>query len=328
MYQNISKLNWLKIGKIVAGSVIAMLISQILNLDNSVSAGIITFLTIQDTRQQTTTTALQRILAFIIMTVICFPIFHFFGGNPLSFGLFFLIFLFICFLFNLKDSIAVNTVIATHYMIYGDVDFPILKNEFLLLIIGVGVGILINSFMPDNKKKIIEKQKEVDKHIQQIFRRMSLYLLKSDRTGYDGSCFYEVDKIFKELENEILLFMQNHYIDKDLYFMCYAELRRRQAEILRMMYRQVMRITLIPEQAKPLSEFIKKVSIQYNEKNDSIALLDELESIYQNYKNSPLPLTREEFENRAILYSILSDLYALLQMKKQFYESITSKDKN
>ena len=40
-------------------------------------------------------------------------------------------------------------------------------------------------------------------------------------------------------------------------------------------------------------------------------------------KDSPLPVTREEFEDRAVLYGILMDLEYFLQLKKEFADGMT-----
>ena len=40
-------------------------------------------------------------------------------------------------------------------------------------------------------------------------------------------------------------------------------------------------------------------------------------------KDSPLPVTREEFEDRALLYSVLMDLEYFLQLKKDFADALT-----
>ena len=107
--------------------------------------------------------------------------------------------------------------------------------------------------------------------------------------------------------------------------MQYLMMRREQCEILRMIYRQICKLTLIPTQAKPLSDYLQTISEQYHETNDAVALLEELDALHRFYQEQPLPETREQFENRAILYAILSDLRSLLQIKQQFSASLPKK---
>lgn len=68
----------------------------------------------------------------------------------------------------------------------------------------------------------------------------------------------------------------------------------------------------MPEQAKPLSAFLADIAVHFHEGNDCSALLEQLESLYAAYRQDELPDTRESFENRAILYSILTELQSFL----------------
>lgn len=321
----LKKIPWLKILKMTVGAVMAMELAGLLHLEYAASAGVIAFLTIQDTRQETSSSALRRGIAFCIMTLLCLPIFSLLGNQPWAFGIFFPLFLLICFTCRMEDSIAVNTVLATHYMAAGGVSLPMLKNECGLLLVGVGLGILLNSFMPNNLRRIQAKQSELDTELQQILHRMAIHVLKTEHPDYDGSCFHRTDQLLTEMEQETVRFMRNHYLEQDLYFMQYLMMRREQCEILRMIYRQICKLTLIPTQAKPLSDYLQTISDQYHETNDAVALLEELDALHRFYQEQPLPETREQFENRAILYAILSDLRSLLQIKQQFSVSLPKK---
>lgn len=321
----LQRIPWLKVGKMTVGAVLAMWLAGLLHLDYAASAGVIAFLTIQDTRQETSSSALRRGLAFCIMTLLCLPIFHLIGTAPWAFGIFFLLFLLICFALHMEDSIAVNTVLATHYMASGGVSFVILKNEIGLLLVGVGLGILLNGFMPDNLPKIRKKQAELDDEIRKILQRMAVHVLKTEHPNYDGSYFTKTNQLLTEMERETRIFMHNHYLENDLYFMRYLIMRREQCDILHIIYRQIGKLTLIPEQAKPLSNYLQTVSDQYHEENDAIDLLAKLDSLHEQYRKQKLPETRSQFENRAILYAILSDLRTLLQIKQTFYETLPKK---
>ena len=47
-------------------------------------------------------------------------------------------------------------------------------------------------------------------------------------------------------------------------------------------------------------------------------LLSELERLHHHYEQQQLPVTRQEFENRSMLYHILEDMKAFLDIKKDF----------
>lgn len=63
-----------------------------------------------------------------------------------------------------------------------------------------------------------------------------------------------------------------------------------------------------------LRQIVKELTVPESSEN-VWKQLEELET--------PLPASREEFENRAILYHILMDLEEFLKMKKKFVDSLT-----
>ena len=163
--------------------------------------------------------------------------------------------------------------------------------------------------------------------IRGILERMSMRLLEADHTGYGDSCFAETERLSGELRQEIDAFLQNQTWQDDIYFMRYVEMRREQCRVLQVIYRQLLRLNQVPEQAKPLSAFLADIAMHFHEGNDCSALLEQLESLYAAYRQDELPDTRESFENRAILYSILTELQSFLQIKRQFYLTLPEQER-
>ena len=52
-----------------------------------------------------------------------------------------------------------------------------------------------------------------------------------------------------------------------------------------------------------------------------------LEVMVEDMQNQPLPVTRDEFETRAILYHILTELEAFLVHKKRFVNALDNKQR-
>ncbi len=50
-------------------------------------------------------------------------------------------------------------------------------------------------------------------------------------------------------------------------------------------------------------------------------MLQTLERIDHVYDRLPLPLDRNEFEDRALLYAVIQDMRSLLQIKRDFFLS-------
>ena len=133
---------YIKVLKIAVGATLAIIIASYFSLLYAVSAGIITLLTLQDTKKETFLVATKRIIAFVISYILVFITFKILGFNPMAFGLFLLVFTGICIRFKFQESIPMNAVLATHYLLEKNVSIEMFKNEALILLIGTGIGII------------------------------------------------------------------------------------------------------------------------------------------------------------------------------------------
>ena len=312
----------IKLIKYVTGSVAAVLLAAALQLQFAYAAGIITLLTIQDTKKETVRVTAKRLVIFIIMTILSAVIFPLAGYHVWAFGIVLIPYLLCCMALDMREAIAPIAVLCTHYISAQSCSPAMIMNEFLILIIGAGIGTLWNLFMPDGRRQLLNYQKIVDDKMVYILRRMALYIEREDKSDYTGSCFDELDAMLADLKKEALRYMNNHLITEDDYYYEYMLMRARQCDILKRIYADIIRLTATQEQGKKLADFIKKTAEEFAEQNDVSTLLSELEKLHSDYERQELPVTRQEFENRSMLYHILEDMKAFLEIKKKFVTEI------
>ena len=108
------KVNALKVLKISAACCIAIFLANLLGLKSSTSAGIITLLSIQDTKKATFQIAGKRLLAFVPAVLFSLLIFWTVGFHVFSFGIFLFIFILFCYFAKLHEGITTNTVLISH----------------------------------------------------------------------------------------------------------------------------------------------------------------------------------------------------------------------
>ena len=310
--------DYLKLVKYVTGSVAAVLIAATAGLDFAYAAGIITLLTIQDTKKETVRIAVKRAIIFAIMTALSALIFPLAGYHVWAFGLVLIPYLFCCMALDMKEAVAPIAVLCTHYISAKSCGLPMIWNELLILFIGAGVGIVLNLFMPDATMTLKKYQKTVDDKIINILKRMAVYIARDDRSDYTGSCFDELDGMLADLKKESLYYMNNHFLGENDYYYEYMQMRARQCNILKRVYSDIIRLTTAPEQVKALADFINKTADEFNENNDVQELLTDIEALRNDYTRQELPKSREEFENRAMLYHILEDMQVFLEIKRDF----------
>jgi uncharacterized membrane protein YgaE (UPF0421/DUF939 family) len=318
----LKKINLLFLLKTGIGSAIAILIANALGLLYSPSAGIITLLTIQNTKKETLIIAVKRVEAFVLATILSYLIFEGLGYTALAFGAFVSLFVAMCFLFDLKDGISMNAVLMTHFLIEKHMDPSLIFNEISILIIGMGIGIIINLAMPRNIERIRKEQVLLEEEIKKHLRSMEGILRKEE---------HEID--FTDLENFVERLLKSTYeeagnrlLSDTRYLVSYLEMRKLQVGVLKDITSNIIQIEAIPVQAEPIAEYIEHIAASFHEKNNVTGLLTILEQLKEHFRKEPLPNTREEFENRAMLYQVMKELEYFLMLKRNFILELEEKD--
>lgn len=226
----------IKLIKYVTGSVAAVLLAAALQLQFAYAAGIITLLTIQDTKKETVRVTAKRLVIFIIMTILSALIFPLAGYHVWAFGIVLIPYLLCCMALDMREAIVPIAVLCTHYISAQSCSPTMIMNEFLILIIGAGIGTLWNLFMPDGRRQLLNYQKVVDDKMVYILRGMALYIELEDKSDYTGSCFDDLDAMLADLKKRALRYMNNHLITEDDYYYEYMLMRARQCNILKRIY--------------------------------------------------------------------------------------------
>lgn len=313
----------LQLIKIAIGSAVSIFIADLIGLNYSTSAGIITLLTIQDTSKETISISIKRIYAFLLATFISYAAFHIFDYNAFSYGIFLFIFIAFCKPLHLSNAASTNAVLVTHYFLQKDMSFSLICNEALLLFIGAGIGTLLNLYMPGKAKEIRAVQHTLEEDLKTVLLRMSEYIKKEDKSDYTGTCFDKLSEDISKGKKQAYAYMNNTFFQESKYFIEYMNMREQQCIVLKDIYNKIINIRTVLPQSNQISSFIYEIGISFGETNNAKALLKKLSDLFEQMKNSPLPATREEFEERAILYSILMDFEYFLQLKKGFSDSLT-----
>lgn len=304
-----------KLIKYVTGSMAAVLTAEAMGLAFAYSAGIITLLTIQDTKKETVKIAGKRILLFLIMTVLSVLIFPVADFHVWAFGLVMIPCLYCGMAFHMKEAMVSAAVLCTHYISVKSCAPSAIGNEFMLLLTGAGIGTVLNLFMPDGTKALNRYRQTVDDQMVHILKRMALYIRKEDKSDYTGSCFDELDVMLEDLKKEAVAYSNNHFIKVNDEYYNYMQLREKQCIVLKRVYADIVRISTQPVQVIPLAGLIRHVADGFSKEASAYGnekLLKELDTLHASYAAAELPKNREEFESRAMLYHILEDMRVFL----------------
>lgn len=304
--------------KIILAAIISILLAQALELEFAIAAGIVAILTIQPTKKETVTTALGRLYAFVVALVIAYISFSILGYTVMAFFVYLLFFIVVCQVFKWYSAMAMNSVLISHFVTLGNMGLTEVKNEVLIFVIGVGIGILANLHL---RKKVdyIEKLKnETDAQIVKILMRMSERILNKDLSDYNGDCFQVLNSQLAQAQQIAEQNYKNQFRTEDFFDQEYISMRDRQRHVLYEMYKDVKFLDGIPDTAQRIADFLNMTANAFHRDNDALELMEQFQEMNKYMKGQPLPVTRQEFEDRARLYSMMCNLEEFLQIKRDF----------
>lgn len=304
--------------KLCVAVILGIGIAGLLDLDYQTSAGIVAILTILRTKRETIQTAVGRTLAFLVALLISFVCFHFWGLTIEAFLVFLLLYIFVCHFMNWTYAITLNAVLVSHFVTSGRLDPAAVRNEVLIFVIGVGVGIVMNLHLRKNVHHFEKMKKETDAHIIHILERMSQRMENHDMTDYNGQCFEELSQILRDTKNMAEFNYNNQFNKYDLHDLEYIAMRERQCVVLYEMYSLIRHLETTPATTKKVSEFLDMLSHVLDETNDGVELMERFQEMDAYMKAQPLPVERQEFEDRARLFCFMRNMEHFIRIKMDF----------
>ncbi|WP_375180274.1 aromatic acid exporter family protein [Enterococcus rotai] len=304
--------------KTAVSATLSMIVAESLGLLYPASAGIISVLSVTNTKKTSLLTGLYRLLSLALATVIAYFCFSIVGFNAFAFGIFLLLFIPSAVYFKLSDGIVVSSVLVTQYLVEQDLSWSIIGNEFLLMTIGVGFALLMNLYMPDTEKRLKEDQEVIETMFRKILNNMAAYLNQHVKERDLFEKCNDLKAFIRTGENWAKNHAENQLISSNHYYIEYFTMRRLQSNNLKDMLRTLEKITVEPEQVGNIQELLLYTAETFAENNDGQEILDRIDQVYDAYRKKELPKTRDEFENRAQLFQFLQVFQSFIEIKAEF----------
>jgi len=306
--------------KITLGVMLAIVLAELLGLAYATTAGVITMLSIFETRKQTYIIGLKRLLFASIAIIFAYIIFWFGSHTLLMLGVFLLVFTLILTRLDSLEAWAISTVLVSHIYTLEELSVRIVANELGLVLIGVAVAWVLNLHMPNQIDKIKKYQLDVEQEMKRVLNIMRLKLINQCSIEDKERGLDYLSQCIEEGQTLAIAYNNNSLFKDNSYYIYYFQMRKQQLLLLRHMDKYLERMFIAVSQAEPLSEFTGQIGMEFNEKNTGKALKKRGEQLLEYYRDSALPTSREEFENRAILFRYLSDLIEFVEIKIRFSE--------
>ena len=315
--------------KIAIGSSAAIYVAEVLNLEYAISAGSIALLTLVTTKWETVKLSWFRLVTFLVSSVLAWIVFSQIQSEWLAYGIYIFLIVIISEEFGWKATISVNAVIGMHFMAKRDFEASFVFNEFMLVLIGITVAVVLNLFYDyaGQRKDLVRNMRYTENRMQMILGAIAAYLA-------DKEMQYDIWAAIRELESQIHVFIDDAYEYQDNtfqshpeYYINYFEMRMKQCNTIHNLHYEMKRIRKMPQQALIISEYVLYMMEYVTERNEPTVQMNKLKEIFQHIKEDELPTSREDFESQAMLYHILMDLEDFLIYKKRFVNSLDDKQK-
>lgn len=311
-----NKVNLLKIIKLSLGASLAIFIAWLLKLEYSMVAGVIVLLTIKNTKKETLKGIIGKIYGFILCTIFSYLCFNILGYHLTSFSIFIFVIIYLCFLLEIQDVIAMCVVISSHYFLQEEISFKWILNEAGIFTIGAGIGVIINMYIPTNINKIYEGQKKLQKEVSTVLIDIADFIVNPNNKDMYNKDLNTLNALIDSSISEAYNNINNNLLSDTRFFLNHMEIIKHQRDILENLYSYVSQLSSTPPQAHIISAFIHKIGYSDFDIETGNLLLDELNRLMLSMKNQPLPIDRVEFENRAILFLCLTELKQFLVNRK------------
>ncbi len=315
--------------KIAVGSSAAIVIASFLGLEHATSAGIITLLSVVSNKWDTLRLTAERFFSFFAVVVLAFATYPLLNNDWIAYGVFIFVTVLLSHMFGIQSTISTNAVIGTHFLISSDHSFRFIGNEFMLVLIGTSMAVVVNMINGNQsqKKKLLEDIFYVEDRLRKIMDDLADYLRKEEK---DKNVWQDIVELEKHLNFSIEFahdYQGNTFASHTGYYIQYMEMRSRQCNILHNLHYEIIKIRKLPDQAEVVADFIEYLRNYIYEHNEPTSQIKELEKVISFIGQEPLPATVEEFEGRAILYHILMDLEDIIILKRRFIASLTDKQR-
>ena len=213
---------------------------------------------------------------------------------------------------------AMNSVLISHFLTFGNMNLTSILNEIFIFTIGVGIGIIVNLHLRKNTSYILKLQQETDTQIKQILKKMSERIMFQDVSDYNEQSFLELKSSLRKAQAIADQNYKNQFDKNDTYDIDYLQMRDKQYHILYEMYKSARTLETTPITAQTVSNLFLEISEKYHRNNTATELLEHFYKIQKEMKEKPLPTKRKEFEDRARLFILLNYIEEFLTIKKEF----------
>lgn len=299
---------------------IAIAIAQFIGVTNVATAGLLAILCIQPSRKKSVETAAHRFLACLLSILFSAVFFELLGYSAIVLSLLLAVFIPTTIFLKIEKGIMTSTVITLNIYAFGTVKLDFIYNQLILIVVGIGIGLLVNLYMPSLDKQLKAYQDTVEDNFRVVLKEIARYI-REENMDWDGKEITDLEEVFEETEELVERDKENHMLRDEHSYFNYFEMRHNQFSLLQQMLPIVTRLPKKDNVSILISDFFDQLAGAVHPGNTASIYLGELKELKRTFKQQDLPQTAETFETRANLFQLIFLLEEYLTFKQKFKKS-------
>jgi len=311
--------------KILFAFTIAILLAWLLALPGMVTTGILAIISIQPTKTDTVLIMIRRLISAAIGFSFALLVFELFGYTLLMYTIIGVVFTIFSYVTTLGVGVVPTLVLLGTLLGHGSYDPVVLFQTSLMLIISIVVSALVTFLYPSSATKALElyasKTDDVLKQMLTLFQ--TALTTPNNQIPYQDA-YAQLDATGKALISDAEITNKDFLFGQDNSLYAYLKMRQSQMNRVRRLFRLLQSIEAPTPFAQGILDFITELIPAIGAVDKATALRTQLLLLTKDYRQKPLPKTREEFELRAILFQMLFELDYFLSVKIQYHQQSTN----
>lgn len=294
--------------------------AELLMLEQTLAAGILAVLSVQSTRTDSFILALKRLLDALFALTLGTVFFLMFGFTAWVFVAFAAVFIAGSFIFKIEAGIVPSLVLASHLLVPGAFDLNVLLNSVLLMIVAVSVALALGLIYPMRSQQVLSRYAiELDALVKQALQSIVEGLKLTTPSAVRQKTLQEARDRLRDLRTVAAQADKDLLFDKDHRLMHYLRMRDMQMRRIRRLHELLDHLESNHPHALTLAHYIEALIPDIGESDKATAQLNRLHNLLDDYRQKPLPSSRQAFESRAILFQMVYELQAFLQAKIEYH---------
>ena len=239
------------------------------------------------------------------------------GYNLFAYSIFIVIIVISSYQFNMQEGMIPSVVVVTHLFILGEFSMIFIFETGLMYIVAIGIALLFNLFYPSESKNDLDKYRN---NLDSTIKEHLIYL-KTKIESQEITCDFsnELEKKIEDILDNIDqitgdMIMKNH---QDI--LRYSVMRNKQFDILKNICFQSDKLHSIYPQTSIVINYLESLSNNIGVSDYATNKLEEIDLLLEGFKEEKLPVSRDEFEHRAVLYYIILEIRQFLLLKITYH---------